>query len=240
MKKKVLHESRVNNHLNIKKCDVPAANCLIVIWGILGCTWANMQWKSWYGHFSFKTSGSVMLIRQKHTFVRILGDNFSALILRTAPLFGSTRLFSLLCSIRWTSAVFFCPFPFVPLSSLLFVLLGFLFKLLVGTARQGRAGDDSGGDCEWGARRRAGGGGWSGDRDGVPIAVLQGPVGGEGAGWRVSAGGTLVHGQVLGATALRGAGWVGIRGWARLLVRGCRGVGRDGEMGGRTRGDVGR
>lgn len=62
------------------------------------------------------------------------------------------------------------------------MLLGFLLELLVGTARQSRAGDDSGGNCERGARRRAGGGGWSGDCDGMPIIVLQGSIGGEATG----------------------------------------------------------
>lgn len=62
------------------------------------------------------------------------------------------------------------------------MLLGFLFELLVGTARQGRAGDDSGINCERGARRRAGEGGWSGDCDWVPIMVLQSSVGGETTG----------------------------------------------------------
>lgn len=68
-----------------------------------------------------------------------------------------------------------------------------------------------------------------------PVALLHGPVRGEGAGRRVSAGGALVHGQVLGAATLRGAGRVGVGGRAGLLVRRCRGVGRDGEMGGRAR-----
>lgn len=68
-----------------------------------------------------------------------------------------------------------------------------------------------------------------------PVALLHGPVGGEGAGRWVSAGGALVHGQVLGAATLRGAWRVGVGGRAGLLVRRCRGVGRDGEMGGRAR-----
>lgn len=82
------------------------------------------------------------------TFVRNLGDNFSALFLSTVPLFGSVSLFSLLCYTGRTSAAFCRTFPFLPLSILLFVLLGFLFKLLVGTAGQRRAGDDSRGNRE--------------------------------------------------------------------------------------------
>lgn len=68
-----------------------------------------------------------------------------------------------------------------------------------------------------------------------PVALRRGPVGGEGAGRRVSAGGALVHRQVLGAAALRGAGRVGVGGRAGLLVRRCGRVGRDGEVGGRAR-----
>lgn len=86
------------------------------------------------------------------------------------------------------------------------MLLGFLFRLLVSAAGQRRAGDDSGGNCEGRARRGARRGGGRGNRDVMPIAFRHGPVGGEGAGRRVSAGRALVHGQVLGATALRGAG----------------------------------
>lgn len=121
-------------------------------------------------------------------------------------------VFGLLCYTGRTSATFFRPFPFLPLSTLFFVLLGFLFKLLVGTAGQGRAGDDSGSNCKGGARkcrRRTGGtrrGGRSGHGDRVRIVLLQGPVGGERAGGGVSAGGALADRQVLGAAAFRGAG----------------------------------
>lgn len=68
-----------------------------------------------------------------------------------------------------------------------------------------------------------------------PVALRRGPARGEGAGRWVSAGGALVHRQVLGAAALRGAGRVGVGGWAGLLVRRCGRVGRNGEVGGRAR-----
>lgn len=92
----------------------------------------------------------MLIISETHTliFVRSLVYNLSALFLSTAPLFGSTSLFSRLCYTGRTSAASLRPFPFLPLSILLFVLLGFLFNLLVGAAGQGRAGDDSGGNCE--------------------------------------------------------------------------------------------
>lgn len=90
----------------------------------------------------------IIHLRQTFSFVRILIDNFSAVFFRTASLFDSTSLFSLLCYVGRASAATFRPFPFLPLSILVFVLLGFLFKLLVGTAGQRRAGDDSGGNCE--------------------------------------------------------------------------------------------
>lgn len=109
--------------------------------------------------------------------MRILVDNFIILLLSTASLFGFTTLLGLLCYLWRTTAASFR--PFLPLSILVFVLLGFLFELLVGAARQSRAGDDRGGNCERGARRRAGGGGRSGDCDRVPIIVLQGSIGGE-------------------------------------------------------------
>lgn len=97
-------------------------------------------------------------------------DNFTILCFSTASLFGSMTLLSVLsCTVR-TAADSLRPFPFLPLSILVLVLLGFLFELLTGTGGQGRAGDDSRGNCEGGARRRAGRGGRSGDR--VLIAVL--------------------------------------------------------------------
>ena len=79
--------------------------------------------------------------------MRILVDNFSFRFLRTALLFGPTTLLSLLCYTGRTTASF-RPFPFLPLSILIFVLFGFLLELLGGTAGQGRAADDSGGNCE--------------------------------------------------------------------------------------------
>ncbi len=119
------------------KCDVQAGKCLIVVCGV--CV----------GHL-VNICSVTLIVRQKHTliFVRVLVGNFSALFLSTAPLFGSASLFSRLCYTGRTSAASFRSFPFLPLSILLFVLLGFLFKLLVGTAGQGRAGDDCGGNCE--------------------------------------------------------------------------------------------
>lgn len=86
----------------------------------------------------------------KHTmiFVRVSVDNFSLLFLSTAPLFGFATLLGPLGHSRRTTAAFVRPFPFLLLSILVFVLLGFLFDLLVGTAGQRRAGDDSGGNCE--------------------------------------------------------------------------------------------
>lgn len=171
--------------------------------------------------------------------MRILADCVSTLLLSTALLFGSASLFSWLCYTGRAGAASFPPLPFFPLPILVFMLLGFLFRLLVSAAGQRWAGDNSGGNCEGRARRGARRGGGRGHGDVTPIAFLHGPVRREGARRRVSAGGALVHGQVLGATALRGAGRVGVGGRAGLLVRRCRRVGRDGEMGGRARGDVG-
>lgn len=181
--------------------------------------------------------------------MRDLVDDFfssSCLFLGVALPFGFATVYGGLSGAGRTPATFVRPLPFVPLSILIFVLLGFLLHLLVGAAGRGGAADDSGGDCEGGARggwkrrgwkrrgrRRAGGGSRSGD--GGPVAVLRGPVRGEG----VPAGGALVHGQVLGAAALGGAGGVGVGGRAGLLVRRGGGVRRDGEMGGGARGDVG-
>lgn len=76
--------------------------------------------------------------------MKILVYNSCPLFLSTALLFGSTSPFSLLC---YTGRTFVASF-FLPLSILLSVLLGFLFKLLVGTAGKRRAGNDSGGNCE--------------------------------------------------------------------------------------------
>lgn len=171
-------------------------------------------------------------------FVTALLDNVTFLLLSKASLFGFTTLLALLrYSLRTTTGPFRM---FLPLSTLVFVLLGFLFELLVCSARQSRAGDDSGGNCKRGAgRRRAGGGGWCGDWDSVSIAVLQSSVRGKASGWWISTGGTLVHRQVLGATAFWGARWVGVRGWAGLLVRERRRVRWEGEMGGRAGRDGG-
>lgn len=141
-----------------------------------------------------------------HTLV--FAFDFSTLFLSIAFLLGSVGLLGMLRYAGRTRAASVLLAPLLPLSILLFVLLGFLFQLLVGTTGQRRAGDGSGGTCERGARRmrRAGGDGWPGDGDRVPIVALQGPIRGEKAGRRVSAGGTLIHGQVLCAAALWGAG----------------------------------
>lgn len=78
--------------------------------------------------------------------MKIFVYNSCPLFLSTALLFDSTSPFSLLCYTGRTCVASFYPFPLLPLSIL--VLLGFLFKLLVGTAGKRRAGDDSGGNCE--------------------------------------------------------------------------------------------
>ena len=80
--------------------------------------------------------------------MRIFVNNFSLLFISTAPLFGFTTLLSPLSHTGRTTAASFGLFPFLLLTILVFVLLGFLFDLLVGTAGQRRAGDDSGGNCE--------------------------------------------------------------------------------------------
>lgn len=157
-------------------------------------------------------------------FVRIFLNSYLDVFLSAAPL---SHPATLLCHrIRRNAAgSSFRLFPFDPLTVLVFVLLGFLPC----TARQRRAGDNSGGNCERGAGGRAGRGGFSGGR--VLTALLQGA--GEGAQRGVSAGRALVHGQVLSAAAFRGAGGVGVGSWAELPMRRRRRVGRYGEMGGR-------
>lgn len=161
-------------------------------------------------------------------FVRIFLNSFLDVFLSAAPL--SHRVTLLCHRIRRTAAGgSFRLFPFDPLTVLVFVLLGFLLEFLTCTARQRRAGDYSGGNCERGAGGRAGRGGCSGGR--VLTAFLQGA--GQGARRGVSAGRALVHGQVLSAAAFRGAGGVEVGSWAELLMRRRRGVGRYGEVGGR-------
>lgn len=165
-------------------------------------------------------------------FVRIFTDSVSALavLLGTALLLGAVALLGDLRSAQRARAAPFPPLLFFPLPILVFMLLGFLLGLLVCAVGQRRAGDDGGGNSEGGARR---GGGRGGGEVLQPVALRRGPVGCKGAGWWVPAWGALVHRQVLGAAALRGAGRVGVGGRAGLLVRRCGRVGRDGEVGGR-------
>lgn len=87
-------------------------------------------------------------------FVKIFTDSVStlAVLLGTALLFGSAGLLGRLRYVGRTRAAPFPPLPFFPLPILVFMLLGFLLRLLACAAGQRRAGDDSGGNCEGRAR----------------------------------------------------------------------------------------
>lgn len=87
-------------------------------------------------------------------FVRIFTDSVStlAILLSTALLLGSAGLLSRPWSAERAGAAPLPPLLFFPLPILVFMLLGFLLRLLACGAGQRRAGDDGGGNGEGGAR----------------------------------------------------------------------------------------